>query len=111
MHGAALTQQIFMPPGEGRHPWLAGKQACRAQQPAHAAAAPLPAPAGCRALLELHSQTRANHHYQNLATYLGSWYKSVEWLGSLSVPLVLDSLTGLMDEVDAAGGVCAQQMG
>ncbi len=71
----------------------------------------LHAHAGCRAVLELHSQTRANHHYQNLATYLGSWYKSVEWLGSLSVPLVLDSLTALMDAVDDAGEVCAQQMG
>jgi hypothetical protein len=59
--------------------------------------------------LELHQETRANHHYQNLATYLGSWYSSVEWLGPLSVPLLLDSLTQLMDAVDSAGEVCAQQ--
>ena len=56
-------------------------------------------------------QTRANHHYQNLATYLGTWYGSVEWIGRLSVPLVLQALTQLMDQIDAAGEVCAQQMG
>jgi hypothetical protein len=56
-------------------------------------------------------QTRANHHYQNLATFLGSWYQEVEWIGGLAVPLVLAKLTQLMDLVEAAGAVCAQQMG
>ena len=68
-------------------------------------------PAGCRAVLELHVQSSANHHYHNLATFLGSGYQSVEWIGGLAVPLLLDKLTQLMDVIDAAGDVCAQQMG